>query len=58
LNGVSTPANEFCYDGGMAIVAFARPAAIAAYILPMPGTPNPKAPDFHLNNVKCLPWAA
>jgi transposase-like protein len=51
LNGVVTPANEFCCDGGTAIVAFARQAGIAAHILPMPGKPNPKAPDFHLNNV-------
>jgi transposase-like protein len=51
LGGVVTPANEFCCDGGTAIVAFARRAGIAAHILPMPGKPNPKAPDFHLNNV-------
>jgi len=51
LSGVITPANEFCCDGGTAIVAFARRAGIAAHILPMPGKPNPKAPDFHLNNV-------
>jgi transposase-like protein len=51
LDGVVTPANEFCCDGGTAIVAFARRAGIAAHILPMPGKPNPKAPDFHLNNV-------
>jgi hypothetical protein len=51
LDGVVTPTNEFCCDGGTAIVAFARRAGIAAHILPMPGKPNPKAPDFHLNNV-------
>lgn len=51
LGGVVTPANEFCCDGGTAIVAFARRAGIAAHILPMPGKPHPKAPDFHLNNV-------
>ena len=51
LDGVVTPANEFCCDGGTAIVAFARRAGIAAHVLPMPGKPNPKAPDFHLNNV-------
>ena len=51
LGGVVTPANEFCCDGGTAIVAFARRAGIAAHILPMPGKPNPQAPDFHLNNV-------
>ena len=51
LGGVVTPANEFCCDGGTAIVAFARRAGIAAHILPMPGKPNPKAPEFHLNNV-------
>jgi len=51
LDGVVTPANEFCCDGGTAIVAFARRAGIAAHVLPMPGKPNPNAPDFHLNNV-------
>jgi transposase-like protein len=51
LEGVVTPANEFCCDGGTAIVAFARRAGIAAHVLPMPGKPNPKAPDLHLNNV-------
>jgi len=51
LGGVVTPANAFCCDGGTAIVAFARRAGIAAHVLPMPGKPNPKAPDFHLNNV-------
>jgi hypothetical protein len=51
LGGVITPANEFCCDGGTAIVAFARRAGIAAHILPMPGKPKPNAPDFHLNNV-------
>jgi transposase-like protein len=51
LGGLVTPANQFCCDGGTAIVAFARRAGIAAHVLPMPGKPNPKAPDFHLNNV-------
>jgi len=51
LGGVVTSANEFCCDGGTAIVAFARHAGIPAHVLPMPGKPNPKAPDFHLNNV-------
>ena len=51
LDGVVTPANEFCCDGGTAIVAFARRAGIAAHFLPMPGKPNPDAPEFHLNNV-------
>jgi len=51
LSGVVTPANDFCCDGGTAIVAFARRAGIAAHVLPMPGKPNPQAPDFHLNNV-------
>lgn len=51
LDGVVSPANEFCCDGGTAIVAFARRAGIAAHILPMPGKPKPNAPDFHLNNV-------
>jgi transposase-like protein len=51
LDGVVSSANEFCCDGGTAIVAFARRAGIAAHILPMPGKPKPNAPDFHLNNV-------
>jgi hypothetical protein len=51
LGGVVSPANEFCCDGGTAIVAFARRAAIAAHILPMPGQPKSNAPDFHFNNV-------
>lgn len=51
LGGVVTPDNELCCDGGTAIVAFARRAGIPAHILPMPGKPNPRAPDFHLANV-------
>jgi hypothetical protein len=51
LGGGVTPANQFCCNGGTAIAAFARRARIAAHVLPMPGKPNPKAPDFHLNNV-------
>lgn len=51
LEGVVTPANAFCCDGGGAIVAFARRAGIAAHVLPRPGKPHPNAPDFHLNNV-------
>jgi transposase-like protein len=51
LDGAVTPANEFCCDGGTAIVAFARRAGIPAHVLPMPGKPNPKEPDFHINNV-------
>jgi len=51
LDGVVTPANTFCCDGGTAIVAFARRAGITAHVLPRPGKPNPNAPDFHLNNV-------
>jgi transposase-like protein len=51
LDGIVTSANEFCCDGGTAIVAFARRAGIAAHVLPIPGKPNPNAPDFHLNNV-------
>lgn len=51
LQGVVTPANAFCCDGGPAIVAFARRAGIAAHVLPRPGKPDPNAPDFHLNNV-------
>jgi transposase-like protein len=51
LGGVVTPNNEFCCDGGSAIVAFARRAGIPAHVLPMPGKPSPAAPEFHLNNV-------
>jgi transposase-like protein len=51
LDGVVTPANELCCDGGTAIVAFARRARIPAHVLPMPGKPSPQAPDVHLNNV-------
>ena len=51
LGGVITPANQFCCDGGSAIVAFARKAGIPTHILPAPGKPNSQAPDFHINNV-------
>lgn len=51
LGGIVTPANEFCCDGGTAILAFARRAGIAAHILPKPGKPTRQAPDYHLNNV-------
>jgi transposase-like protein len=58
LDGVVTSANEFCCDGGTAIVAFARRAGIAAHVLPnppsrarSPGKPTRQAPDYHLNNV-------
>ena len=51
LGGIVTPSNEFCCDGGTAIVAFARKAGIPTHILPLPGKPNPSAPDFHINNV-------
>jgi len=51
LGGIVTPTNEFCCDGGTAIVAFARKAGIPTHILPLPGKPNPSAPDFHINNV-------
>src|SRR4051794_8327526 len=51
LGGIVTSVNEFCCDGGTAIVAFARRAGIPTHILPMPGKPNPQAPDFHINNV-------
>ena len=51
LSGVVTPANQFCCDGGTAIVAFARKAGIPTHILPAPGRPDPQAPDFHIDNV-------
>jgi hypothetical protein len=51
LDGIVTPANEFCCDGGTAIVAFARKAGIPTHILPMPGKPKINTPDFYINNV-------
>jgi transposase-like protein len=51
LGGVVTPANQFCCDGGKAIVAFARKAGIPHHVLPAPGKPSPDAPDLHINNV-------
>jgi transposase-like protein len=51
LGGAVTAANQLCCDGGKAIVAFARRAAIPAHILPAPGKPSPDAPNFHINNV-------
>ena len=51
LGGIVTSANEFCCDGGTAIVAFARRAGIPTHILPMPGKPNLQAADFHINTV-------
>jgi hypothetical protein len=51
LDGVVSPANALCCDGGGAIVAFARRAGIAAHVLPRPGKPDPTEPEFHLNNV-------
>ena len=51
LGGVVTPANQFCCDGGKAIVAFARKAGIPHHVLPAPGKPRPGAPDIHINNV-------
>ena len=51
LNGVVTPANQLCCDGGKAIVGFARKAKIPCHILPSPGGPRPEAPTFHINNI-------
>src|SRR3954447_9807776 len=58
LGGAVTPANQFCcdggtaiVDGGTAIVAFALKAAIPVHILAAPGRPSLQAPDFHINNV-------
>jgi transposase-like protein len=51
LDGVVTPANQFCCDGGTAIVAFAREAGIPVHVLPAPGGPSPQAPHLHINNV-------
>jgi transposase-like protein len=44
LDGVVTPDNAFCCDGGGAIVAFARRAGIAAHVLPRPGKPDQTRP--------------
>jgi transposase-like protein len=51
LGGVVTPDNEVCCDGGTAIVAFARRERIPAHVLPKPGKPSRRAPQYHLNNV-------
>jgi transposase-like protein len=51
LGGVVTPDNDFCCDGGTAIVAFAKRAGIPAHVLSKPGKPTRQAPDYHLNNV-------
>jgi len=51
LDGVVTPANQLCCDGGKAIVSFARKAKIPYHILPAPGAPKPEAPTLHINNV-------
>jgi transposase-like protein len=51
LGGVITPANQFCCDGGTAILAFARRAGIPVHVLPAPGKPDPKAPDLHITPV-------
>jgi hypothetical protein len=51
LGGIVTSANEFCRDGGTAIVAFARRAGTAAHVLPKPSKPTRQAPNYHLNNV-------
>jgi len=51
LDGVVTPANQLCCDGGKAIVGFARKARIPCHILPAPGGPRPEAPTLHINNV-------
>jgi hypothetical protein len=51
LGGIVAPANEFCCNGGMPIVAFARRPGIAAHVLQKPGKLTRQAPDCHLNNV-------
>jgi transposase-like protein len=51
LDGVVTPVNQLCCDGGKAIVGFARKAQIPCHILPTPGGPSPQAPNLHINNV-------
>jgi transposase-like protein len=51
LDGVVTPDNQLCCDGGKAIVSFARKSKIPCCILPKPGGPRPEAPNLHINNV-------
>jgi hypothetical protein len=51
LDGVVTPDNQLCCDGGKAIVSFARKAKIPCCILPKPGGPRPEAPNLHINNI-------
>ncbi len=51
LEGVITPDNVLCCDGGKPIISFARKAKIRCHVLPAPGCPKPEAPAFHINNV-------
>ncbi len=51
LEGVVTPDNQLCCDGGKAIVGFARKGQIPCCILPSPGGPMRDAPNLHINNV-------
>ena len=51
LGGVMAPSTDFCCDGGSAITAFARRAKLNIHVLPAPGNPQPKAPEYHINNV-------
>ena len=45
------PPTTFCCDGGARDRGFRAPRGDCSHVLPRPGKPNPKAPEFHLNNV-------
>ncbi len=51
LGHVVSRGADFCCDGGMGITAFARRARVKLHVLPAPGSPQPGAPEFHINNV-------
>jgi hypothetical protein len=58
LGGVIAPNNEFCCDGGTAIVALARRARIATHILPTPVQTNPEGARFSSQQRQRLPCPA
>jgi transposase-like protein len=51
LGRIITKPAQLCCDGGTAIKAFARRAKLTFHVLPAPGSPQPGAPDLHINNV-------
>ena len=51
LGRIVTRPAQLCCDGGTAIKAFARRAKLTFHVLPAPGSPQPGAPDLHINNV-------